>query len=157
MDFNQFDTVKRAEVGFEHHIKCAATGKPFFDNPDDPYADNGKPCLVMLKGREAASVRAALREANKARALAEKAKGGDGEEEAVDFDQVHELMVTAGCILITGFKNVDRDGKAAKGNDADWFLNLNRFTGPSEHKSFVEQITEAANDRGNLLGNALKG
>ncbi|SMP32186.1 hypothetical protein [Shimia sagamensis] len=157
MDFTQFDSVKRAESGFDYHIKCAATGKPLFDNSDDIYADNGKPCLVTLKGREAASVRAALREAGKARALAEKDKGDEDEETSVNFDEVHDLMVTAGCIMIKGFKNIDREERPAKAKDADWFLNLNRFTGPSEFKSFVEQVTEAANDRAQVLGNASKG
>ncbi|MCG7574849.1 hypothetical protein MHM39_14855 [Phaeobacter sp. CNT1-3] len=153
MDFNKFDTAARAEEGFDYHIKCAATGKPMFDNDEDPYVDNGKPCVVVMKGREAESVRAALREINKARAAAEKSE--DKDENGADFDQVHDLLVPSACVLITGFKNVNRDGKPAEAKDAEWFLNLNRFTGPSERQSFVEQITTAANDRGNVLGNGL--
>lgn len=158
MDFNQFDTAGRAEAGFDYHIKCAATGKPMFDNDADPYADNGKPCLVKMKGREAESVRAAMRELNKARAAAEKAEGADKDEDlGADFDKLHDLLVASARVMITGFKNVNRDGKPAKADDAEWFLNLNRLTDANDRHSFVGQITTAANDRSNVLGNVSKG
>ncbi|WP_197919312.1 hypothetical protein [Thiosulfatihalobacter marinus] len=160
MDFDRFDSVSKAEDGFEYHVLCAGTGRPLFDNDDDPYKDNGKPCLVIMKGREAASVRAAMHEAKKARALevrGQEEDGGGDESKDVDFDEVHDILVKAGCAVITGFKNVNRAGKPARAKDADWFLNLNRFVGPSDHKSFVEQIASAANDRARVLGNVSTG
>ena len=151
MDFNQFNTVAAAEKGAECHIKCPATLKPLFDNPDDPTADNGKPCIVVVLGGEAASVRAAIRAAQKARAAA-----AEDEDNLPDTSlaELHERMVESVLPRIIGFKNISKGSKPATKADADWFLNLNVINGQKDEKSFAEQLGEFSSKRANYLGNA---
>ncbi|AUQ49947.1 hypothetical protein PhaeoP83_01673 [Phaeobacter inhibens] len=152
MDFNQFDSVSAAEKGADCHLKHPATLKPLFDNPDDPTVDNGKPCLAVVLGAEAPSVRAASRARQKARAEAD-----DGDEKADDentLEAVHERMVEAMVPRVLGFKNV-RKGKApATKADAAWLFGLNRMNAQEGEMSFAEQVAAFSAKRGNYLGNA---
>lgn len=154
MDFNKFDTVKAAEQGADLHIKCSVTLKPLYDNPEDRYADNGKPCCVTLLGAEAPSVRAAAREMQKARAAAKK---DDADDEVVSLDDVHDRMVEALVPRVTGFKNVHNGDKPATKKDATWFFNLNRMNGVEGEKSFAEQAAEFSGRRAGYLGNVSGG
>lgn len=159
MDFNAFDSVSAAEKGAELHIKHPATGKPLFDNPDDPFADNSKPCIVIVKGAEAPSVREARRELQKARAQADDAKNNEaeGNDDDLSFDDLHERMVEALSCQVCGFKNIHRGDNPATKKDVEWFLNLNRFNAQSDEKSFAEQLAEFSSKRANYLGNASAG
>lgn len=154
MDFNAFDSVSAAEKGAECHIKHPATGKPLYDNPENPFEDNGKPCIVIIKGAEAPSVREARRALQKARAQA--AEGEEASADAADltFDELHDRMVETLVHQIDGFKNINNGDKAATKKDAVWFLNLNRFNAQSDEKSFAEQLGEFSSKRANYLGNA---
>ena len=154
MDFTQFDSVAAAERGADCHVVHPASGKPLFDNPDNPFVDNGKPCLVTLLGAEAPSVRAANRERQKARAAAEKANP-EASDDAVMFDDLHDRLVEGIAPRIIGFKNIRKGDVAATKEDAAWFLNLNRMVGRAGEKSFVEQLSDFSSSRGRYLGNAL--
>ncbi|MBY6135035.1 hypothetical protein KUV61_04295 [Nocardioides marinus] len=159
MDFNAFDSVSAAEKGAELHIRHPATGKPLFDNPKDPFADNGKPCIVIVKGAEAPSVREARRALQKARAQADgepKAAEADKDED-LSFDDLHERMVEALSCQVCGFKNIHRGDQPATTKDVEWFLNLNRFNAQSDEKSFAEQLAEFSSKRANYLGNGSAG
>lgn len=154
MDFNKFDTVSAAEKGAEWHIKDPVSLKPLYDNPEDPYADNGKPCVGILLGSEAPSVRSAARDAQKKRAAGPEGDSKDSDKEAtVSFDEIHEQLVDGMKFRLVAFKNVRRGDKPAGKSDAEWFFNLNRMNNQEGEISFVEQAIEFSNKRANYLGN----
>lgn len=170
MDFQQFDSVSEAEKGAECHILHPATQAPLFDNPDDPTEDNGKPCIVMVLGAEAPTVREINRANQKARAKAkpkgEKASKDDqtpeDDTEALDdeefsLDDLHDRMVQSLAPRIVGFKNISKGSRPATKKDAKWFLNLNRLNTQEGERSFAQQVGDFSSKRANYLGNALKG
>ena len=159
MDFNKFDSVTAAEKGADCHLKHPATQQPLFDNPEDPFKDNGKPCIVILMGAEAPSVRAANRALQKARALAKPDADSDSDQDSefTSYDELHERMVENLVPRVLGFKNVRKGKQAATKEDAAWFFNLNRFNGQVKEKSFVEQAGDFSSSRVGYLGNASAG
>lgn len=161
MDFTAFDSVKPAENGAECHIKHPATGEPLYDNRGKPFEDNGKPCIVIVQGVEAPSVRAAMRDLQKARAHAAESDDGSGakasgDDEELSLEQLHDRMVEGLHFRIVGFKNIRRGENAAGKRDAKWFLNLNRFDPQVEGESFVEQVATFSSKRSAYLGNGSK-
>lgn len=145
MIFDSFDTRKASSIARPLHIKHPATGEPLFDNEENPLADNGKPCLVMVKGVEAPDVVAAIKAAHEG-------KGKDQEQNLIDATKP----------LIVGFENIDREvnGEARPAtapDDVVWFLRLQRPNGRLGQMSFLEQVSTFAMDRTNYLGNLPKG
>lgn len=159
MDFNKFDSVAAAEKGAEMHIKHPVSQKPLYDNSKDPTKDNGKPCIVVLLGGEAPTVRSANREIQKTRAAAKpKTDKTEGDQEDnINLDDLHDQMVETILPRVVGFKNVRNGSKAATKDDAEWFFNLNRFNGQPDERSFVEQAGDFSSKRESYLGNASKG
>ncbi|MEX0304096.1 MAG: hypothetical protein AB3N24_16880 [Leisingera sp.] len=155
MDFNKFDTVAAAEKGADFHVMCPATQQPLFDNSKNPYEDNGKPCTVTLLGSEASAVRAAAREAQKAKAAAK--PDADGGDDFVSYDDLHDQMVEKLIPLVIGFKNIRNGNKAAAKEDAAWFFNLTRFNGKENEPSFAEQAVKFVGSRASYLGNVSTG
>lgn len=153
MDFTKFDSVAASEQGADYHLKCAATGKPLFDNDKDPYADNGKPCLITVKGQEAASVREQSRLRQKAKAQ-EKPSTDDGEDDFVTFDDLHKEAVKIIIPRIIGFKNIRKGKKEIGLEDAEWLLNLNRLNAHPNEEAFVKQLSDFSASRAGFLGNA---
>lgn len=159
MDFNSFDSVAAAETGADCHVRHPVSLKPLFDNPDDPTVDNGKPCIVILMGAEAPSVRSASRALQKARAQA-KDPDADGDKEGGDglsLDEIHDRMVEGLAPRVLGFKNIHKGKQAATKADAAWFFNLNRLNGREDEKSFAEQAAEFSGKRASYLGNGSPG
>lgn len=170
MDFQQFDSVSAAEKGAECHILHPVTQAPLFDNLDDPTEDNGKPCIVVVLGAEAPTVREINRANQKARAKAKlkgetvnKAgqtteDGTDGlDDEEFSLDDLHDRMVQSLAPRIVGFKNISKGSKPATKKDAEWFLNLNRLSTQEGERSFAQQVGDFSSKRASYLGNALKG
>ena len=149
MDFNKFDSVSAAEKGAAMQIKDPATLKPLF-------TEDGKPCEVILLGAESPTVRAAIRELQKARAGAPEGNE-DPEKENIPYDVVHERLVEGLLPRVAGFNNVFKGDKPATKRDAAWFFNLNRYNGQEGEKSFAEQAVEFSNKRSSYLGNASVG
>ncbi|ABF64346.1 hypothetical protein TM1040_1661 [Ruegeria sp. TM1040] len=149
MDFNKFDSVSAAEKGAAMQLKDPATLAPLF-------TEDGKPCEVILLGSEAPSVRAAMRELQKARANSQDAEG-DTDDEGVSYDQIHDKLVEGLLPRVVGFNNVFNGDKPATKRDAKWFFGLNRFNGQEGEKSFAEQAAEFSAKRGGYLGNASAG
>ncbi|MCJ8335696.1 MAG: hypothetical protein MJH10_15885 [Epibacterium sp.] len=157
MDFNQFDTVSAAEKGAPYHIECPVSLRPLFDNPKDPFEDNGKPCLVYVKGQEAASVRAQFRKEQQEKAK-EELKDDDGSSsDYINFDELHDKAVRSFAPRIVRFENVKKGKKDATADDAEWFLNLNRVNNNPDEKPFVRQVADFSNSRSGYLGNDLSG
>ncbi|MBY5976730.1 hypothetical protein KUV39_08730 [Phaeobacter italicus] len=150
MDFNKFDSVSAAEKGAAMHIKDPTTLEPLF-------TEDGKPCEIILLGSEAPSVRAAYREAEKARLNAEKAEGtSDAEGDDAEFlsmDDFHEKTVELLLPRVVGFNNVFKGDKPATKKDAPWFFGLNRMNGQKGEKSFAEQASDFSAKRASYLGN----
>lgn len=180
MDFQQFDSVSAAEKGAECHILHPVTQAPLFDNPGDPTKDNGKPCIVVVLGAEAPTVREINRANQKARAKAkpkgearakakpegektsktDQAAEGDPdalEDEEFSLDDLHDRMVQSLAPRIVGFKNISKGSRLATKKDAQWFLNLNRLSTQEGERSFAQQVGDFSSKRANYLGNALKG
>lgn len=157
MDFNNLNSVAAAEKGADLHLCHPATGAKLYDNADNPFEDNGKPCIVTVLGSEAPAVRKSLRSVQKARAKAEPEQDGKDDDD-VSLDELHEQLVAGAKVLITGFKNINNGKKAAKApEDIDWFLGLNRVNLQENESSFAEQVNAFAAKRGNFLGNASDG
>jgi hypothetical protein len=163
MDFTTFDSATAAETGADCHIKHPVTGEPLYDNRGKICEDNGKPCIVVVQGVEAPSVRAAMRDLQKARAQAtDSAVDDDGDSPAKDdedlsIDELHDRMVEGLHFRIVGFKNIRKGEHTASKRDAKWFLNLNRLNPQADGESFVEQIAAFSAKRGNYLGNVSGG
>ncbi|MCI5096657.1 MAG: hypothetical protein MRY77_10120 [Rhodobacteraceae bacterium] len=163
MDFTTFDSATAAETGADCHIKHPVTGLPLYDNPGKECEDNGKPCIVMVQGVEAPSVRAAMRDLQKARAQAADSAAGDNQDgpakgdEDLSIDELHDRMVEGLHFRIVGFKNIHKGERAATKRDAKWFLNLNRLNPQADGDSFVEQIADFSRKRGSYLGNVSGG
>lgn len=152
MDFNKFDSVSAAEKGADYHLKHPVSLKPLFDNAKDPTEDNGKPCIVTVLGGEGATVRAANRELQKARAAAETDADQDGE--GLSLDDLNDRMVQSMVPRVLGFKGVKNGKVAATKEDALWFFSLNRVNAQEGEMSFVEQVSKFSSQRGSYLGNA---
>lgn len=156
MDFNKFDSRKAADEGRPLHLKHPSTGELLYDNEDDPFADNGKPCVVYVLGAEGRSVQKQLKEV-----VSEIAADRESEEDEkakaekvgyAEFQQSRLVQLTAP--LIAGFENIKRGKRNAKSpDDVEWFLNLQLVTDNDAGTSFAEQISGFATKRGNYLGN----
>jgi len=106
MDFNKFDSVSAAEKGAAMQLKDPATLAPLF-------TEDGKPCEVILLGSEAPSVRAAMRELQKARANSQDAEG-DTDDEGVSKDYFPVWSVsTMFSTAISPLRSVTRNGSLA--------------------------------------------
>lgn len=155
MDFNVFNSVAAAEKGAALHLKHPATLELLYDNPKGPTVANDKPCVVMVLGAEAPSVRAASRAIQKARATSkpEDAKEGAEGDKLVSLDEIHDQMAETLAGRVTGFKNLRNGERPATKKDVDWFFSLNRLNAQEGEKSFVEQVGDFSSKRGNYLGN----
>lgn len=161
MDFNKFDARAAADEGRPLHVRHPVTGLPMYDDDDDASHDNGKPCIVYVRGAEGKEtqtlIHAALEEIRGSEPEPE--NGGKKRRSAED---THREVVALSKPLITGFENIHRgDKEAVAPKDCEWFLNLqmsrDQFDGRTgralEGLSFGEQVLAFAQERANFLGN----
>jgi hypothetical protein len=146
MIFDDFDSRTAGAGGAEMHVCQPVNGEPIFDN--------GKPCIVIVRGMESReavqAVQAVMRETAKRK--------------KDDLTDRHEDLLQMAVPLVLGFKNMQRkDPQTGKNrdlvapDDVFWFLNLQRASGKSGQVSFVEQVANFAADRANYLGNVSGG
>lgn len=150
MDFSQFDSRAPADEGRPLHLKHPATGKPLFDNPEDPAIDNGKPCRVFVRGAEGHEAQRAIRQVSRSRVKDDTLLE---DEDSVEYQ--HARLVDLTAPLVVGFENVSRGDRLAEApSDVDWLLNLQLTTGRRGEASFAEQIADFSMRRANYLGNS---
>lgn len=146
MHFGQFDSRAAAARGFALHLEDPSErGRKLYD------AD-GKPCCVILMGREAPEAAAHFARLNRERAKLDTSPEATA---LLSNEELHERMCEAALPLILGFENIEREeGKPATKADAGAFLRLQTVNGNPDEVSFVEQVLNAVNRRAAILGNA---
>lgn len=148
MDFSRFDSASTANEARPVHLTCAATGKKLYENDENPFIDNGKPCQAWVFSEEGSKVRSALQEIDKMRA---KAEAGD---DTVNMDELHQRMVEiATTAKLSHFENVKKGSEPVTKDEHAWVLNLNKAMIGARHPSFVEQVINGSKDRSLWLGN----
>lgn len=153
MELNSFDARTAANTAKLCKLRHPVTGKPMFDG--DKLGDETA-CGVFVRGTESREVQARLAEVRRARAKEEK---GASEVEGAGVDQLHERLARDMVPLITGFQNLQREGRdlEATEDDIKWFLNLQLINiqrdDNGEDLSFLGQVAAFSTNRGNWLGN----
>lgn len=122
----------------------------------NPILHGEEPCVVMVRGTESASARAALKAARQRRMGEEKP-----DEAGRSLEDLHVDMVEAVLPLILGFRHVSLGCKELTAADAAAFLSLNMINGEQgadgKGLSFVEQILNFAGTRANFLPGLVTG
>jgi len=143
MDFNKYDGPALSEKGARLHLLDYVTGEPI--------TQDGKDAIVLVKGAEASSVRAAIK-AMDTMAMASEAR------DAKSADDAHDVLVKMVSPMIAGFENISNNGKDLTGSDADvaWFLGLQKvgIMVKGNAPTFGEQVLNFARSRESFLGNA---
>lgn len=165
MDFlKQYDARGAAETARPLELRDQATGEVI--------ENNGKPCIVMVKGASSRAVQAELRRDELERAKKAKAAAKTGTQVDTNTAQdMHEATVKAALRLIVGFGNMQTTGEDGKARDltvedAPALLDLNFISMAHlmrekdvEHwtkPSFAQQILEFAQDDADFLAASTK-
>lgn len=144
MDFNEFNSRKKADEARPLHVKHPVTGDPLHN------AD-GTPCLVYVYGVEGAVGQRAARDFNAKERLPEKAIA----------DDMHVRLTEHAAKLIAGFEGIFCGDRELGNNpdDIQWFLNLqmiNPAVNEGRGLSFTEQVLRFHGDRTAYLGKLVK-
>lgn len=159
MDFETFNTRSASDEGRPLHVSHPVTGQPLFDNPEDPFGDNGLPCLAYVRGTEGRDTQRAVSKVLQEIREAEEEQGED-DKSGKSRESLHHELVKLATPLVAGFKNIKRGDKPATEDDAEWFLNLQMSRGmefESTERSFAEQVAQYSANRSNYLGNGPSG
>ena len=135
MEMSNWDACEASEIPRQLHLR----------GPDGlPMVDGDKPVIVLHKGASAPSVQAAVLDYARKQMTAPK----------VDDPLVplimHEDSIRKALLLITGFQNMERDGKPCTAADAEWVLRKTMWKGARGadgkllRPSFAQQVLEAA-------------
>jgi hypothetical protein len=117
MDFNKFDSRAQAEIGSPMQVMDPWSGEPMM-------AEDGKPCIVIVRGTASKTMQAKMRAKAKAAMQSKKDKGKVEDEEARVMEDVHLQLVESAAPFIVGFENIDNGNRPATAEDAEWFLDL---------------------------------
>jgi hypothetical protein len=138
MDFNQFDSRAASETGRDLHLAHPATGEPIYNE--------GKPCIVVVKGLES--------EAGQAAVAAWRRELMKEDSKEAERKTVRDQMMATAIPLVVGFKNIENGGRPAEApQDVEWLLNMHIPNGQPGERSFLEQVVDFATKRRNFLGN----
>lgn len=116
MDLSRFDNQSGAEI--PHAIKLYDPSEP--EGKGKALMSGKSECRVLCKLPTAPSVQKAQR------AAAKKRQAQGKKDEIRDMTTIHENMIEDCLLLITGFENIERDGRALTDSEEDkrWFLGL---------------------------------
>lgn len=136
MDFSKFDTSAQAEAGRAFDILHPVTGKPM--------EADGKVARMIIRAPTAQTAR--------------KMPARSPEFATVGEMIAHQMKTMA--LFVAGFENVERDGRPATADDAEWFLGLipaqYDAKGKQTNKTFVDQVVAAKDaflaELGNVVG-----
>lgn len=110
MDFlKAYDARSAAETPREMELRDQVTGEVI--------TNNGKPCIVLVKGASSRTIQAALRNDEIARARKAQKASEDGEVDPNTMQDLHENTCKAAVRLIAGFKNMQSSGEDGKPRD----------------------------------------
>ena len=143
MDFSKFDNRKAADEGRWMQVVDPNTLEPLV-------SDDGKPCRVKVLGVASHAIQDAQRAVQRAAMKAPKP-----EDDARVLEDIHDESVKAAAPFIVGFENVERGGKPATAEDAEWFLGLTfpimtakiidgEIKFETKNRTFAKQVTEFA-------------
>lgn len=147
MDFNEFDSVTRANEGAWMVVLSPADGNPIYArDPQTGEIDTTKPARVKVLGAEGD---VAQQMVNSERAKLQGSEPENGQKKIQD--QASRLIV--------GFENINRGDRPARApDDNDWFVGLQKvIQRPGVHPSFAEQVRDFSLTRMFELGNAPRG
>ena len=131
MDFTKLDTKTPAEAGNWLHLCRPYTEEKLYSGEKK----DGKPCRVMLRGLESASVQKIIKRQKAAEMTGKKSDIEQAERDGLAFAQS----------LVIDFQNIERGDKplSTSKDDVEWFFDLSA--------DFVRQVMEFAADNQNFL------
>ena len=138
MDFEQFNTRKRASEGVPVHFHAPYEPGELLYDDDDPE----KPCRAWVRGYESREIEAYVQEMQR--------RAAERREEGEPVNLVEEGSKLAAALVIR-FENINRADKPLTTSDSDlkWFFDLSR--------DFADQITKVAKDNKRFLGKTAEG